>query len=439
MGKLFEKKYCNARYVVIIYLCIVLYIGVKFMNTLLAAIDLSNFRLGTLEGFVGIFVLVFVGLAALALIVAILVNAVKSFKEKADRKDDDAEDKFYEQYGVTGEEVYLNQRLAQMRGELASHKKSDAPLPQMGQPEEQPVEEPAPVVEEPVKEEPAPVVEEPVKEEPTPAPQPEPEPTPAPVVEEPVKEEPKPAPVEEPAPVVEEPAPVEEPVKEEPKVEEPAPVVEEPKKEGVAKPPTKKVVKKKPDDWSKYEGDYEGYYYDPEDACYYEGEPSPALAKKLAAKRAELEAAAAKDNKKVIIKKVAPPFAALKTPKNIRNIPAKVDGFDEAIIYGKYVIEHCPYEGKEEYFYTLYDPAGKMLYESNNYSSLEYCKRAINRLKSHAIIGQFTIEAEGGKFFFVLKRKSYEHRGEPQVTFDQANDNMRQFKNYVQTDIIREQ
>ncbi len=116
-----------------------------------------------------------------------------------------------------------------------------------------------------------------------------------------------------------------------------------------------------------------------------------------------------------------------------------MDGFDEAIIYGKYVIEHCQYEGNEEYFYTLYDPAGKMLYESNNYSSLEYCKRAINRLKSHSIIGQFTIEAEGGKFFFVLKRKSYVHKGEPQVTFDQANDNMRQFKNYVQTDIIREQ
>ncbi len=350
------------------------------MNTLLAAIDLSNFKLGTLEGFVGIFVLVFVGLAALALIVAIFVNAIKAFKEKADHHEDKAEDKFYEEYGVTGEEVYLNQRLAQMRGELASGKKIDAPLPQMAQeetPQEQPIEEPAPVVEEPVKEE--------------------------------------------------------------PKAEEPAPQVEEPKKEGVAKPPTKKVVKKKPDDWSKYEGDYEGYYYDPEDACYYEGEPSPALAKKLAAKRAELEAAAAKDNKKVVIKKVAPPFAALKTPKNIRNIPAKVDGFDEAIIYGKYVIEHCPYEGNEEYFYTLYDPAGKMLYESNNYSSLEYCKRAINRLKSHSIIGQFTIEAEGGKFFFVLKRKSYVHKGEPQITFDQANENMRQFKNDVQTDIIREQ
>ncbi|UKI21322.1 MAG: hypothetical protein L6V83_07245 [Christensenella sp.] len=207
------------------------------------------------------------------------------------------------------------------------------------------------------------------------------EPTPevAPVIEPVAEEKVEPAieKVEEPAPV-EEPVqePVAEEIKEEPKEEvKPEPVEavnegtkpeavepvkeEEPKKQGVAQPAAKKVVKKKPDDWSKYDGTYEGYYYDPEDACYYEGTPSPALAKKLAAKEAELEALNANKDKKVIIKKIAPPFAALKTPKNARKAPQKVAGFDESVIYGKYIIEHVDKEdGTQEYFSTLYDASG---------------------------------------------------------------------------------
>ena len=226
---------------------------------------------------------------------------------------------------------------------------------------------------------------------------------------------------------------VQEPIKEEP-------VQEEPKKQGVEKPAAKKVVKKKPDDWSKYDGTYEGYYYDPEDACYYEGTPSPALAKKLAAKEAELEALNANKDKKVVIKKVAPPFAALKTPKNKRNAPKSVAGFDESVIYGKYVIEHVDKEdGTQEWFYTLYDASGNNIYESSNYSTQEYCERAINRFKSHAIIGTYTIEAADGKFFFVLKRKTYVHKGSPQNTFEAANNHMREIKNFAQTDIVRVQ
>lgn len=403
---------------------------------------MSDFKLGPIDGAAALIVLVVAILAAVCLVAVLIVSIIKAVKERNDQKEDQAENEFFAEYGVTGEELRLNQKIAQKRKELFElmrkkvRKVKDEPVVEevkdepveenasAVEPEQEPVgeetiaqEEVAPVVEEVKQEEPAPVepVQEPQKEE-----------TKEEVKEE-VKEE---EPVQEPAPVVE---PIQEPVKEEP-------IQEEPKKQGVEKPAAKKVVKKKPDDWSKYDGTYEGYYYDPEDACYYEGTPSPALAKKLAAKEAELEALNANKDKKVVIKKVAPPFAALKTPKNKRNAPKPVAGFDESVIYGKYVIEHVDKEdGTQEWFYTLYDASGNNIYESSNYSTQEYCERAINRFKSHAIIGTYTIEAADGKFFFVLKRKTYVHKGSPQNTFEAANNHMREIKNFAQTDIVRVQ
>lgn len=391
---------------------------------------MSDFKLGPIDGAAALIVLVVAILAAVCLVAVLIVSIIKAVKERNDQKEDQAENEFFAEYGVTGEELRLNQKIAQKRKELFElmrkkvRKVKDEPV--VEEVKDEPVDENASAVEpeqEPVgeetiaQEEVAPVVEEVKQEEP---------------VQEPVKEEIKeePAPVEEPVPVVEQ---VQEPIKEEP-------VQEEPKKQGVEKPAAKKVVKKKPDDWSKYDGTYEGYYYDPEDACYYEGTPSPALAKKLAAKEAELEALNANKDKKVVIKKVAPPFAALKTPKNKRNAPKPVAGFDESVIYGKYVIEHVDKEdGTQEWFYTLYDASGNNIYESSNYSTQEYCERAINRFKSHAIIGTYTIEAADGKFFFVLKRKTYVHKGSPQNTFEAANNHMREIKNFAQTDIVRVQ
>lgn len=398
---------------------------------------MENLKLGPLEGYSALIVIIVLVLALAALVAVLVVSIIKALKERKDQKEDKAENEFYSEYGVNAEEMRLNQKLARLRGEVRDamrgkkRAKTEEPAPQddfadtvfdnaKDEPapvEETPVQEPTPVVEEKA-EEPAPVeeVKEEPKEEPVlePAPEPIPEPVPEPVAE----------PVQEPVP---EPTP--EPVAE-----------EEPKKQGVAQPAAKKVVKKKPDDWSKYDGTYEGYYYDPEDACYYEGTPSPALAKKLAAKEAELEALNANKDKKVIIKKVAPPFAALKTPKNARKEPQKVAGFDESVIYGKYIIEHVDKEdGTQEYFYTLYDASGNDIYESSNYTTKEYCERAINRFKSHALIGTFTIEAADGKFFFVLKRKTYVHKGAPQNTFEDANARMKEIKSYAQTDIIREQ
>ena len=422
---------------------------------------MQDFKLGPLDGAAALIVIVVAIVAALALVAVFLVNIVKAVKERNDKKEDQAENEFFAEYGVTGEELRLNQKIAQKRQELLGllrnkrikTAKTAEPIPEpVVQDEpvvteepiaEEPVQEPVsePVVQEEVKQEPAPVEEpvkeelvkeEPVKEEVKV--EPVQEPVVEPVKEEPIKEEPKVEPVQEP---VQEPIP--EPVVQEEVKQEPAPV-EEPKKQGVAKPAANKVVKKKPDDWSKYDGTYEGYYYDPEDACYYEGTPSAALAKKLAAKEAELDALNANKDKKVVIKKVAPPFAALKTPKNKRQAPKPVAGFDESVIYGKYVIEHVDKEdGTQEWFYTLYDASGNNIYESSNYTTQAYCERAINRFKSHAIIGTYTIEAADGKFFFVLKRKTYVHKGSPQNTFEEANSHMREIKNFAQTDIVRVQ
>ena len=418
---------------------------------------MSDFKLGPIDGAAALIVLVVAILAAVCLVAVLIVSIIKAIKERNDQKEDQAENEFFAEYGVTGEELRLNQKIAQKRKELFElmrkkvRKVKDEPVVEevkdepvdenasAVEPEQEPVgketiaqEEVAPVEEEVKQEEPAPVepVQEPQKEETKEEVKEEvkeEEPVQEPAKEE-IKEEP--APVEEHAPVVEQ---VQEPIKEEP-------VQEEPKKQGVEKPAAKKIVKKKPDDWSKYDGTYEGYYYDPEDACYYEGTPSPALAKKLAAKEAELEALNANRDKKVVIKKVAPPFAALKTPKNKRNAPKPVAGFDESVIYGKYVIEHVDKEdGTQEWFYTLYDASGNNIYESSNYTTQAYCERAINRFKSHAIIGTYTIEAADGKFFFVLKRKTYVHKGSPQNTFEEANNHMREIKNFAQTDIVRVQ
>lgn len=388
---------------------------------------MENLKLGPLEGYSALIVIIVLVLALAALVAVLVVSIIKALKERKDQKEDKAENEFYSEYGVNAEEMRLNQKLARLRGEVrdAMRGKKRAKTEETAQedspavPVEEVKDEPAPVEETPVQE-PTPVVEEKAEE-----------PAPVEEVKEEPKEEPAPEPVQEPAP-----EPVAEPVQE----PVPEPVVEEPKKQGVAQPAAKKVVKKKPDDWSKYDGTYEGYYYDPEDACYYEGTPSPALAKKLAAKEAELEALNANKDKKVIIKKVAPPFAALKTPKNARKEPQKIAGFDESVIYGKYIIEHVDKEdGTQEYFYTLYDASGNDIYESSNYTTKEYCERAINRFKSHALIGTFTIEAADGKFFFVLKRKTYVHKGAPQNTFEDANARMKEIKSYAQTDIIREQ
>ncbi|MDE6302755.1 MAG: hypothetical protein K2M36_04115, partial [Clostridia bacterium] len=217
-------------------------------------------------------------------------------------------------------------------------------------------------------------------------------------------------------------------------------IIEEVVQEEVAAENVAVATEPKEDDWSKYDGEYEGVYYDPEDACYYEGTPSPEIAEKLAQKQKELEEEAKNNRVEVIVKKIAPPFLPLKTPKNERKTPESVEGFDLAIIYGKYVVEHLDKEdGTQEWFYTLYNPSGEAIYLSNNYSEREYCIRAIPRFQTHVLVGEFHIEMADEKFHFELSRKTYVHKGELQNTFEEANAVIAQIKSYAQTDIIREQ
>lgn len=394
---------------------------------------LDNLKFGSLVG-AEAFVLIIITVLAVVAIVAVVVLAVlKAIMERKDVEEDKAENEFYAEYGITGEELRLYQRIARLRNGLPD----DMPVAQKNQ--ENPIAESepdvqdavdtlpqehvvAPIVEAPVKEEvkEKPVqdaVQEPIKEEPKAEP-----------VQEPVKEEPAPAPIQE--PVKEETVlqPVQEPIKAQESVkEEPAPSLEESKKPSAT---PKKVVKEKIADWSNYDGPYEGYYYDPEDACYYEGAPSFEYAEEIAQRDAEYDMPNASEGR----------IVPLKTPKNVRKEVAKFEGFDESVIYGKYVIEHVDTrKGTQEWFYTLYDAKGKNIYESSNYSTKEYCERAINRFKSHVASGSFTIQASGGKFFFVLKRKSYVHRGMSVATSEEASKNRSAVKKFAQTSIIREQ
>ncbi len=365
---------------------------------------LENLKLGAIEGASALIVILALIISAAAILAILIVNGMKLVKERRDAQEDKAENEFFAEYGITGEEMRLNQQLADMRDKLSDKRRFKKELLEAQRTvvvretvEEHPVAEEAPV-------------EESVAE----------------AAQEPVQE-----PVAKVAP-----EPVPEPVAEAPQQPEPAEPVAEETKKAV----TPKKAPKKKDDWSKYEGEFEGVYYDPEDACYYEGSAPPELAKKLAAKQKEFEAKAKKDKKEVIVKKIVPPFLALKTPKNPRQTPKKVDGFDESVIYGKYVVEHVDKEdGAHEYFYTLYNPSGKAIYESSNYCELEYCKRAIVRFKSHVLIGEFTINAADLKFFFELKRKTYIHKGLPQDNYEAANALINEVRSYAQTDIVREQ
>lgn len=125
----------------------------------------------------------------------------------------------------------------------------------------------------------------------------------------------------------------------------------------------------------------------------------------------------------------------LPTPKRVRKAPKSEDGFDESVIYGKYVIEH---EG-EEYFYTLYNPTDRAVFLSGNYSSLEACKNAIERFKAHARAGSTVLETKNGKFRFVLKCNIYEYRSGEYSSADDAGKDLNDVKYFAQTDIIREQ
>lgn len=216
--------------------------------------------------------------------------------------------------------------------------------------------------------------------------------------EEPVEEEP----VEEPEVVEEEPEEVEEPVEEEPVEEEPVdePIEEEP----VEEEPEEEVVEEEP----------------------VEEEPVDEQPEEPV------------EEKKVV--KLTAPFMPITTPKNERKEPQKPVSFDDSSIYGKYVIEHAAKEdGSSEYYFTLYGNSGKVLYESDNYTSLDYCKDAIKRFRAHVQHGVFTIDAADGRFFYVLTYKGFTYKGNQSAAFDEVAGLVKQVKNYYGTFVVREQ
>lgn len=540
---------------------------------------IENLKLGAIEGVSAGIVYLSLIVTAVAVLLVLIVNAVNVIKEHRDALEDGEEDKFYAEYGITGEELRLNKKITDLREKMRSKRriKKDLENSIRKQLEEEAAEEAAkapkhelsryaffyeleledeqPAVAEPqsveetfeeapldlvkeetslfdgfiqeesaaeeyvleeeaAEEEPAFAEEfaefEPMSEETEPAlgeeqPAEESEPTyeeefiefetadaeeiaaleVAPEEQQPteenIAEEEQPAPEEEfidfetvgedeivnlepiseeqPAEETEyfeeeqpvgvgdeqlaelEPIPEEHPTEE--SIAEKEQVAEEqPAEETAADAMPEPEPEPKVEDWSKYEGHFDGTYYDPEDACYYEGEPPEELVEILALKRQEWEAAQKKDKKKVVVKKVVAPFLSLKTPKHDRTAPEAYTGaFDESIIYGKYVIEHAPNieTGEEEYYYTLYAPWDTLLYSSSNYSSLEYCRRAIVRFQTHVLVGEFSVVSMDRKYAFVLSRKTYVHAGDPQKTYDAAAKLISKIKSYAHTDIIREQ
>lgn len=217
-------------------------------------------------------------------------------------------------------------------------------------------------------------------------------------------------------PVAEE-VPTEESVAEEPVAEEP---VEEVATEEVAEEP---VAEEAP----------------AEEPVAEETPAEEAVAEEPAEEVAAEEVAEEPVAEKKVVKLIAP-FMPMDTPKNERKEPQKPVSFDDSTIYGKYVIEHAVKEdGNNEYFFTLYGAGGKVLYESGNYSSLEFCQDAIKRFRAHVYHGVFTIDNADGRFFYVLKYKGFTYKGAPTAAFDEVTSLVKQVKHYFGTFVVREQ
>lgn len=177
-------------------------------------------------------------------------------------------------------------------------------------------------------------------------------------------------------------------------------------------------------DWSNYDGEYDGYYYDPIDVCYYEGNP-PVYVQKMYLPPVER-----------VVRKIKSPAAPLMDkPLAKRGEIKPVKGFDVAVIYGQYIIEH----EEDEYFFTLYSNKGELLYESFNYSTNQYCHDAVKRFKKHVLAGAFSVEEHEGKFRFILIRKLNTYYGPEKQTRVEAEQSIETLKYYAQSDVVREQ
>lgn len=184
-------------------------------------------------------------------------------------------------------------------------------------------------------------------------------------------------------------------------------------------------VEQRQGDWSNYDGEYDGYYYDPIDSCYYEGNPPVYVQKMYLPPAPEpVVRTIANPAAPIMSKPVAARAAAPKSTKG---------GLDPAIIYGQYAIGSAG----TEYYFSLYSNKDEELFDSFNYSSEQYCRDAIKRFKKHVLAGAFSVEEHNGKFRFVLVRKLNTYYGPDKETRVEANNSIVTLKYYAQTDIVR--
>ena len=180
-------------------------------------------------------------------------------------------------------------------------------------------------------------------------------------------------------------------------------------------------IDKRQGSWTNYAGDWEGYYFDPNDDCYYEGK-APVEVQKMYLPPAEK-----------IIKKVRAQGAPLtEKPKEKRKA---VKSFGLSDFYGQYAIGHNV-EG--EYFFTLYAKDNSPLFESHNYKTEQFCIDAVNRFKKHVIAGTFEITEKDGKFHYTLTRNINIYDGIVYATREEAENAVKKVKRYAQTDEIQQ-
>lgn len=317
---------------------------------------------GIFDGIIGYVV---IGAVAAVIVLGIILAIVSGVKGKKEKNDED-------------ETAFLSAYVGQDGFELPK----DEPVQ-----EEAPAEEPvqAPVLEEA----PAPVLE----EAPAPAPA---EVAPAPVADAPVAEAPAPAPADL-------------------KPDEDNPIAAD-----------SLPVDQRQGDWSNYDGEYDGYYYDPIDVCYYEGK-APVYVQKMYLPPVER-----------VVRVIKSPAAPITNkPKEVRTgIKRTSTGLDMSDIFGQYIIEH---NQAGEYYFTLYSNKEVTLYESHNYSSEQYCRDAIKRFKKHVIAGTFDVVGKDGVFNYVLTRKVNTYTGPDKNSREEALTLMKGTKYYAQTDIVKVQ
>lgn len=254
----------------------------------------------------------------------------------------------------------------------------------------------------------------------------------------------EPAPIETPAepvvPIVEsapvvEPEPVQEPIANEESAESSSEPEQPATPEEPAPEEPKKFLKKKGENWLKYDGEYVGYYYDPVDAYYYKGKATPNIQARIDEFKEFYASKSAENAANINPKDEQPKSVEIGTPKSQRPERTAPQAPDEAATAGLYVINHIG----EEYFFTLYSPTGEEIYESGNFNSSDYATQALKLYRKHLDTGVPAIVKTKGKFCWILKAKGIKYTGIHYDTQEEATKALENMKNFGYTDIIVEE